>query len=69
MTHSKNKDKIEAAIGSDLEWMELPDATASRILITMKTNPKDRKSWDESFEWCTRIVNLYSQPFKPYTNY
>jgi hypothetical protein len=68
-TFYKNKDKIEAAIGSELEWMELPDATASRILITMKTNPKDRKSWDESFEWCTRIVNLYSQTFKPYTNY
>lgn len=61
-----NKDKIEASIGSELEWMELPDATASRILVTLKTNPKDRKSWNESYEWCTLTVGLFSQTFKPY---
>lgn len=61
-----NKDMIEASIGSELEWMELPDATASRILVTLKTNPKDRKSWNESYEWCTLTVGLFSQTFKPY---
>ena len=67
-TFYKNKDKIEAAIGSELEWMELPDATASRILITLKTNPKDRKSWNDSFEWCTRTVELFNHTFRSFTS-
>ena len=36
----KNKDAIENSIGSDLEWMELPNATASRILSKHHCNPK-----------------------------
>jgi len=63
-TFYKNKDKIEASIGSELEWMELPDASASRILITLKTNPKDRKSWNDSFDWCTRTVELFNNTFR-----
>lgn len=65
-TFHQNKDEIEAAIGSELEWMELPDATASRILVTLKTNPKDRKSWNDSFEWCTRTVERFSSTFRTY---
>jgi len=67
-TFYKNKDKIEASIGSELEWMELPDATASRILITLKTNPKDRKSWNDSFDWCTRTVELFNNTFRSFTS-
>ena len=65
-TFHQNKDEIEAAIGSELEWMELPDANASRILVTLKTNPKDRKSWNDSFEWCTRTVERFSSTFRKY---
>jgi hypothetical protein len=67
-TFYKNKDKIEASVGSELEWMELPDATASRILITLKTNPKDRKSWNDSFDWCTRTVELFNNTFRSFTS-
>lgn len=67
-TFYNNRDKIEAAIGSELEWMELPDATASRILVTLKTNPKDRNTWENSFEWCTQIVEKFSKTFKKYIN-
>jgi len=67
-TFYKNKDKIEASIGSELEWMELPDATASRILITLKTNPKDRKSWNDSFDWCTSTVELFNNTFRSFTS-
>ncbi len=62
----KNKEKIEAAIGSELEWMELPDATASRILITKKGNPKDRKQWDDYYAWCVETVEKFSVTFKSY---
>lgn len=63
-----NKEQIEAAIGQELEWMELPDATASRILLTYKGNPKDRKRWGEYFNWCTETVEKFNKAFKPFVN-
>lgn len=65
-TFYKNKDQIESVIGSDLEWMELPDATASRILLTKKGNPKDRKQWDDYYNWCVVTVEKFTQAFKTY---
>jgi len=65
-TFYKNKDQIESVIGSELEWMELPDATASRILLTKKGNPKDRKQWDDYYNWCVVTVEKFSQAFKTY---
>lgn len=62
----KNKEKIEVAVGAELEWMELPDATASRVLLTKKGNPKDRKQWDEYFAWCVSTVEKFSTTFKSY---
>lgn len=62
----QNKEKIEAVVGSELEWMELPDATASRILLTIKGNPKDRKHWEEYFSWCVTTTEKFSRAFKPY---
>jgi hypothetical protein len=65
-TFHKNKEKIEAAVGAELEWMELPDATASRILLTKKGNPKDRKQWDDYYNWCVVTVEKFTQAFKTY---
>lgn len=62
----KNKEKIEAAVGAELEWMELPDATASRVLLTKKGNPKDRKQWDDYYNWCVVSVEKFTQAFKTY---
>jgi len=62
----KHKEEIESTIGVELEWMELPDATASRILYTNPGNPKDKKRWSEYFAWCTDTVEKFSKAFKPY---
>jgi hypothetical protein len=62
----KNKALIEKEIGLELEWMELPDATASRILITYKGNPRDKTKWPEYFEWLIKIANSYSKVFIKY---
>jgi hypothetical protein len=64
----KNKEIIEASIGAELEWMELPDATASRILLTLKGNPKDRKKWEEYYSWCVDSVQNFSRVFRQYIN-
>lgn len=65
-TFYKNKEKIESSVGAELEWMELPDATASRILLTKKGNPKDRKQWDEYYSWCVATVEKFNLAFKAY---
>lgn len=65
-TFYRNKEKIESTVGAELEWMELPDATASRILLTKKGNPKDRKQWDEYYSWCVATVEKFNLAFKAY---
>lgn len=62
----RNKQNIEASIGHELEWMELPDATASRILLTHAGNPKDRSRWNEYNAWYVEAVEKFSKAFKPY---
>jgi hypothetical protein len=57
---------IENEIGEQLEWMELPEATASRVLLTYSGNPKDRERWEEYFKWCTSTVESFSRVFKRY---
>lgn len=63
-TFHKNQESIEKEIGEQLEWMELPDATASRILLTYNGNPKERKRWEEYFKLST--VEKFSKVFKQY---
>ncbi|OQY94041.1 MAG: hypothetical protein B6D37_09920 [Sphingobacteriales bacterium UTBCD1] len=65
-TFYKNKEAIEREIGEQLEWMELPDATASRILLTYNGNPKERIRWEEYFKWCITTVEKFSKVFKKY---
>jgi len=61
-----NKTEIERELEAQLEWMELPDATASRILLTYSGNPKEKKRWDEYFKWCILMVEKFSKVFKNY---
>jgi hypothetical protein len=62
----KNQAEIENELGEQLEWMELPDATASRILLTYRGNPKDKNRWREYYKWCVTTVENYSRVFKKY---
>ncbi len=65
-TFHKNQETIEREIGEQLEWMELPDATASRILLCYDGNPKERERWNEYFNWCITAVEKFSKVFKKY---
>ena len=60
------KDIIETQIGESLEWLELPEATASRILLLKDGDPKNRKNWDEYFEWFCSKADVFYNAFKPY---
>lgn len=65
-TFYKNKDQIENELGEKLDWMALPDATASRILLTFNGNPKDRSRWKEYFKWCISTVEKFILIFRKY---
>jgi hypothetical protein len=62
----RNKEQIEKEIGAELEWMELPDATASRILLTLKSNPRDKGKWPEYFSWSVSTAERFSDTFRRY---
>jgi hypothetical protein len=61
-----NKDIIESELGMELEWMELPDATASRILVTYKGNPRDLNKWPEFQTWLVKTADAFSRVFIKY---
>ena len=62
----KQKEQIEKELGFELEWMELPDATASRILVTHKGNPRDRSKWSEFNEWLVKTAEKFGIVFLKY---
>lgn len=60
------KDQIEKELGFEVQWMELPNATASRIIITYSGDPRDRTKWDEYKKWLVRTADLFSKVFIKY---
>ena len=62
----KNKVTVEKELGFEVEWMELPDATASRIIITHKGDPRNRDKWQEYNEWLVQTADLFARVFKKF---
>jgi hypothetical protein len=56
----KDMAAIESEIGEELEWMDLPNAKASRIIIRTSIDPNDREQWADAYAWYIDI----SQKFK-----
>jgi hypothetical protein len=52
---------IEAAVGSPLDWRELPGQTESHVFWTRQnTDPADRASWPAQHAWlCATLESLY----------
>lgn len=59
-----HKDEIESIIGCQLDWRELPDRKASRILIEKAVNLKDRKQWNDQFDWFKEMGIKFYRAFK-----
>ena len=57
---SAKRDEIERQIGVELDWQELPDAKACRIVSWYPHAPlEDEKRWPEYLEWLTqRLVKM-----------
>jgi len=59
------KDEIEAAIGAPLDWREMPDKKASRIILFKSIDPYDEKTWPQQFEWLRSNLEAFDKTFRP----
>ena len=62
----KSKQQIELDLGYELNWMEMPDATASRIKVSLDGDVKNRGQWDNYFDWFISTSDNFSKTFKKY---
>lgn len=58
------KNIIEADTGFELDWRELPDKKASRIIIEKSVNFADESEWNEQFDWIMDKMIKIKSAFK-----
>ena len=57
------KDEIEAIIGKDIEWKELPEGKSSRIVLRNSLDPTKKDNWENCFKWYTETVERFRNAF------
>ena len=61
----QHKDEIETEIGAALDWRELPDKKASRIILEKPVNLDEYNEWNSQFDWiidmCVRFKNAFKK--------
>lgn len=62
----EHKDEIEQIIGGKLDWRELPDKMASRIVIACPTKIKDESKRKEQFDWMIQTAIKFYKAFKKF---
>lgn len=61
-----HKTEIETEMGMKLDWRELPNKKASRILITHSADFDNKDNWFEQFNWVMDIALKMKKAFKKY---
>lgn len=61
-----HKDVIENEIGFALEWKELPEKKASRIIIEKAVDLANKDMWNQQFEWIMDTCLKMKKAFKKY---
>ncbi|NMP37611.1 MAG: DUF4268 domain-containing protein [Clostridiales bacterium] len=62
----QHKDSIEAECGFELDWRELPEKKASRIIIEKSADLSNEENWEEQFQWIMDITLKMKKAFKKY---
>ena len=62
----QHKETIEQEMGMMLDWRELPEKKASRILVEKSVNLADREQWNAQFEWIIDVALKMKKAFKKY---
>jgi hypothetical protein len=58
-----NKDEIETALGMKLDWQELPDKKASRIIINHSGDFASEQDAEALISWITDTADIFSKVF------
>ena len=61
----QNKDSVEAIIGEKLDWREMPEKKASRIVLFYPVDPYDEVSWLTQFKWLQSKLEKFDVAFRP----
>ncbi len=61
-----NKETIENELGFELEWNELPERTASRILTYKDVDFDNVNDWNNQFEWIMDRATKMKNALKKY---
>lgn len=61
-----HKVEIEAEMDMKLDWRELPDKKASRILVTHPADFENKDKWSEQFDWVIDVALKMKKAFKKY---
>jgi hypothetical protein len=59
-----HRELIESEIGAPLDWRELPDKKASRILLTKPVNFDNQAEWTHQFDWLMNTTMSFRRAFK-----
>ena len=61
-----HKDEVESIMGFELDWRELPERKASRILIEKAVRLDDQDSWPQQFDYIMDVCMKMKKAFKKY---
>ena len=61
-----HKEDIESEMGIVLDWRELPERKASRILVEKNVQLGNREVWPEQFEYIMDVLMKMKMVFKKY---
>ncbi len=60
----EDSEAIEQAVGSKLEWLELPNKKASRILLRKDiADPRDENHWPNQHQWLATTLEAFHSTF------
>ena len=61
-----HKEDVEKIMGFALDWRELPERKASRIIIEKPADLDDQAAWPEQFDYIKDVCTKMKKAFKKY---
>lgn len=61
-----HKDEVESAMGFALDWRELPERKASRIIVEKDVKFDDQNAWPQQFEYIMDVCMKMKKAFRKY---
>ena len=61
-----HKDEVESVMGFALDWRELPERKASRIIVEKDVKFDDQNAWPQQFEYIMDVCMKMKKAFRKY---